>query len=216
MRIPGYTWRPVTNLAKDPVIVPRLLIFHVDAVNSHSLFDYFDGPSGGIESTVFIPRADADDNEQYRDTTREADANYGANSWVTAGVRYGAISAETGGMADGMWNARQLHDIKALITAVHEEHDIPYVVPEKPRGRGVGYHTLHPEWSNVPGKTCPGPERIKQFREIIEPWMVRQRPLIIDVKVGDTWKRIADKHGTTVAALTAKNPPKPGSQLRVR
>jgi hypothetical protein len=216
VRVPGYTWRPVSGLVNDPPIIPRLLILHVDAVNADSLYNWFNGPSNGIESHLFIPRSDDNDNEQYRDTEREADANFGANSWTVDGKRYGAISVETGGMGDGMWNARQLRDLKALIKWCHEVHDIPYVVPQRPRGRGVGYHTLHDEWSNVPGKTCPGPERIKQFHEVIEPWMTKQRPLIIDVKAGDTWKGIAERHDTTVRSLAAKNPPEAGSKLRVR
>jgi hypothetical protein len=216
VRVPGYTWRPVSGLANDPTIVPRLLILHVDAVNADSLFNFFNGPSGGIESHLFIPRSEDHDNEQYRDTEREADANFGANSWMVDGKRFGAISAETGGFGGGTWNARQLHDIKQLILWAHEHHDIPFVVPEKPRGRGVGYHTLHEEWSNVPGKTCPGPERIRQFHDVIVPWMERQRPLVIDVKAGDTWRSIAERHDLSVAKLAERNQPEPGDRLRVR
>ena len=216
MRLPGYTWRPTTGIINDPPIIPRLLILHVDAVNADSLFNFFNGPSGGIESHGFIPRSEDNDNEQYRDTEREADANFKANSWVRDGKRYGAISIETGGLGAGTWNARQLHDIKATIKAVHDEHDIPYVVPERPFGRGVGYHTLHQEWSNVAGKTCPGPERIRQFKDVIVPWMESQRPLVIDVKAGQTWASIADAHDLTVAQLAARNQPKAGTRLRIR
>jgi hypothetical protein len=215
-KMPGYTQRIVSGLANDPPIIPRLLIFHVDAVNADSLFNWFNGPSNGIESHGFIPRSDTNDNEQYRDTEREADANFRANSWTVDGKRYGAISIETGGLGPGTWNPRQIHDIKATIKWAHDEHDIPYVVPDKYRGRGVGYHTLHPEWSNVSGKTCPGPDRIRQFRDIIVPWMESQRPLVIDVKAGDTWRSIADRHDTSLARLTAKNPPKAGTRIRVR
>lgn len=65
--------KPIPPGSKDPVIIPVGLIYHVRDGLGVSLFDYFDGRSGGIESHWYI-RFDGTI-EQYRDTLREADAN---------------------------------------------------------------------------------------------------------------------------------------------
>lgn len=43
--------------------------------------------------------------------------------------------------------------------------------PDSPAVGGVGYHTMFAGWSNVAGKTCPGPDRIEQFKNVLIPWM---------------------------------------------
>jgi hypothetical protein len=149
--------------ANDPKIRATTAILHVDAGGASSLFEFFRDRSGGIESHFHIKWDGTI--EQYRDTDYEADANYKANPF--------AISIETQGFGNGWWNKRQLRSIKRLLLWLNATHDIPLVLAG-PTGPGVGFHTMHSTWSPV-AKSCPGPNRIKQFNEELYPWMVSLR-----------------------------------------
>jgi hypothetical protein len=159
--------RPGSN---DPKIKPIGAILHVDAGNSSSLYNYFNGPSNGIESHFHV-RKDGTV-EQYRAVGYEADANYKGNSFVLDGVRCGYVSIETQGLEKGTWVKAQLEAIKKLLEWLRDEHGIPLKVPSTPKSPGVGYHTLFGapgDWTPV-AKSCPGPDRIKQYREVLVPW----------------------------------------------
>ena len=145
----------------DPPIKARVVILHVAATEAASLHDYFNGPSGGVESHFYIRRDGTV--EQYRDTSRQADANVMANDF--------AISIETQGMAAGEWTPQQLAAIKALLTWCHKVHGIPLVKCPKWDGSGVGYHILFEAQWDQRGAACPGPDRIKQFNSVLVPWM---------------------------------------------
>lgn len=149
--------------ANDPRIKARLGILHVDGGNAESLHDWFNGPSGGIESHGHVRLGGV--LEQYRDTGWEADANFLANPF--------ALSFESQGFGAGKWSDEQLDTIKRIIRWCHREHHIPLQVAGRWDGEGWGYHTMFEEWSNVPGKICPGPQRKEQFHDIIAPWMRR-------------------------------------------
>ena len=161
--------RPGTN---DPPITPLGVILHTDAGDSASLYNYFNGPSGGIESHFHIPKSKPV--EQYRDTGYEADANLKANSFFVNGKRFGFLSVETQGLASDPWNAYQLAEIKKLILWAKSVHPaIMLRVCPSPTSAGIGYHTLFgspSEWTPV-AKSCPGPVRIKQFNDVLVPWM---------------------------------------------
>lgn len=147
----------------DPPITPRMVILHVADSDAWSLFDYFDGRSGGIESHFYITWRGKI--EQYRDTAYQADANYLANDF--------AVSIETQGWGRGRWNARQLEAIKQLLVWLSEEHGIPLREVRTWDGSGVGYHTMFgapSEWTPKV-KSCPGPARKVQFHEELVPWM---------------------------------------------
>lgn len=149
----------------DPPIFPRIAILHVDAGNASSLHDYFNGPSGGIESHFFI-KLDGTI-EQYRSIYFQADANLDANDF--------AVSIETQGFGPGEWTAAQITSIQRLLLWLHSEADIPLRKVQTWNGSGVGYHTLFgapSHWTPV-AKTCPGPNRVKQFNEQLVPWMDR-------------------------------------------
>lgn len=164
--------RPGSN---DPAIKVVGAILHVDAGNSSSLYGYFNGPSGGIESHFHI-RKDGTV-EQYRDTGREADANYKANSFVEGGVRKGYVSIETQGYETGEWSAAQLDAIRDLLAWLAKTHGFPLRKCRDPRDPGVGYHTLFgapSAWTPV-SKSCPGPGRKRQFERVVVPWMADQR-----------------------------------------
>lgn len=143
-------------------------IGHVAVSMADSLHDYFNGPSGGVESHFYIRLTGVV--EQYRDTAYEADANYKANSWTSGGKRYGFISYETEGMGDGTWTDAQLAAIKDLILWVDATHGSPLRKAPGPFAAGHGYHCLYPEW-NYPVHSCPGAERVKQFNNVLVPWM---------------------------------------------
>jgi hypothetical protein len=155
----------------DPGIIPVGIILHTDAGNSASLYNYFNGPSGGIESHFHIPKKNPV--EQYRDTAYEADANLKANSFLVDGKRVGFISVETQGYATDLWNDYQLGEIKKLILWAKSVHPrILLRVCPGPFDPGIGYHTLFGSpspWTPV-AKSCPGPLRIKQFNNVLVPW----------------------------------------------
>lgn len=156
----------------DPVIVPRVVVLHVDAGNASSLYEYFDGKSGGIESHFFVKRNGLI--EQYRSIYREADANYLANPF--------AVSIETQGFAEGEWTAAQIDGINRILSWLYVETNggIPLAKCPTWNGSGVGYHIQFGspgKWTNRK-KSCPGPDRIKQFQEIIVPGLVALRAAI--------------------------------------
>lgn len=162
---PAAKHRLIKPGSNDPRIVPRVGILHVDAVNAVSLYEYFNGKSGGIESHFHIPKSSKNPVEQYRDTGWEADANHLANPF--------AISVETQGYANEMWSVHQLNEIKNLMVWCREEHGILLQQTKTWDGKGWGYHTLFGapgKWTPV-NKSCPGPLRKEQFHDILVPWM---------------------------------------------
>lgn len=149
--------------SSDPAIKGRIGILHVDAGNAESLYAWFNGPSGGIESHGFIKKTGVV--EQYRSFDYQADANYLANDF--------AYSFETQGFGAGEWTPEQLDTIKRVMLWMRDNRGVPLrkVTSWNDVRGGWGYHTLFPQWSNVRGKTCPGPDRIKQFEQVLVPWM---------------------------------------------
>ena len=152
--------------SSDPRIKPRAAVLHVDAGGASSLFSYFRDRSGGIESHFHITWTGVI--EQYRDTDWQADANYHANDF--------AVSIETQGFGGGTWNKRQMEAIGRLLLWLHETHDIPLQRIPAWDGAGVGYHVQFGSpgpWTPV-AKSCPGPNRIKQYNDVLVPWMAVQ------------------------------------------
>lgn len=166
----GAKLRNIPPGANDPAITALGAILHVDAANSGSLFSYFNGPSGGIESHFFVRKDGVV--EQYRDTKYEADANYHANSFEKNGKLYGYISIETQGLASGEWNDAQLREIKKLLLWLSKTHGFPLKKCASSTDPGVGWHVMWGApgpWTPV-AKVCPGPDRVKQFNNVLVPW----------------------------------------------
>lgn len=161
----------------DPRITAVGVILHTDAGNVGDLHDYFNGPSGGIESHFHIPKSKPV--LQYRDTAYEADANFHGNSFVINGERLGFISVETQGLASDPWNDYQLAEIKKLILWAKSVHPrILLRVCPAWNAAGIGYHTLFGSpgpWTPV-AKSCPGPLRIAQFNSVLVPWFKTATP----------------------------------------
>lgn len=162
----------------DPRIKPRMGVLHVAVSEQSSLYKQFIGPSG-IESHFYIRRDGVV--EQYRDTDWQADANFKANDF--------AISIETQGMGEGEWTRAQLVSIKEIINWCFLTHGIPFVKPERWDGTGWGYHTQFDEWHPV-AKSCPGPDRIVQYNNIIVPWLkVRNTPVTRPSRMPPSWHK---------------------------
>lgn len=159
-RYPGATWRPLTENEKQHHISPTQLIFHSAVSKGDSLFGFFEQEKVVVESHMYVQ--DDGDVEQYMDTNVQADANYKANPR--------AISVETWDNGDPdhvPWNSAQLYRLAEIAAWAHLEHSIPLVRCPTPTSPGVGGHTDYPEWTNVPGKTCPGLARRGQVKTII-------------------------------------------------
>lgn len=176
-------WYP---LAKKRVIAPgpndppvQIIgaILHVDAGNSGDLYEYFKNDSGGVESHFHIPKVGQV--QQYRDTHYEADANLKGNSFIASnGARYGYASIETQGLEKGEWNAHQLANIKALLKWLSETHNFPLRRCKSPTSPGVGYHIMFGApgaWTPV-SKSCPGPDRVRQYEHVLVPWFEAGAP----------------------------------------
>lgn len=160
---PNAVQKPIPPGVNDPAIVPRIAVLHVDAGNASSLYTYFRDRSGGVESHFHV-RADGVV-EQYRNIFWQADANLDANDF--------AVSIETQGFGAGRWNAGQLAAIKALLLWLNREAGIPLIRCTAWDGKGVGYHVQFGapgHWTPV-AKSCPGPERIRQYEDVLIPWM---------------------------------------------
>lgn len=160
---PFATKREIPPGPTDPKIKPRLAILHVDAGNAESLHEFFRDRSGGIESHFHVKKSG--DVEQYRSIYYQADANYHANDF--------AVSIETQGFGAGEWTGPQVTAIKALLQWLNTEAGIPLRKATDWDGSGVGYHTMFgspSHWTPV-AKSCPGPDRIKQFYDVLVPWM---------------------------------------------
>ena len=170
--MPGAIDREIPPGANDPTIHPVGGVYHVAVSEAPSLHDYFDGPSGGIESHFYVRRDGSV--EQYRSIYREADANLDGNSFIRDGVRCGLISIETQGMGQGKWTAAQLTTLKAITTWANTEAGVPIQVIKSWDGDGWGYHSMWgspSHWTPSAGKTCPGPDRIKQYNAVLVPWL---------------------------------------------
>jgi hypothetical protein len=166
---PNAIAKPIPPATNDPAITPRLAILHVDAGNASSLYNLFkanQSNGSGIEAHLFV-KADGTV-EQYRSIYFQADANYLANDF--------AVSIETQGYGDGEWTREQIAAIKTLLLWLHTEAGTPLIKAETWDGSGVGYHTQFGapgKWTPV-AKSCPGPQRIKQFATVLVPWMTSQ------------------------------------------
>lgn len=151
--------------SNDPTITAIGNVFHVAVSESSDLHDYFDGPSGGIESHGYIRRDGTV--IQYRTLDREADAQAAGNSFSYGGKRCGFLSWETQGGGLGQWTPEQVATIKRIMKFTHDEGGIPLKQAPAWNRPGNGYHSLFREW-NPNAHSCPGPDRIKQWPKIIQ------------------------------------------------
>jgi len=153
----------------DPAIVPCGVIPHLAVSLADSLFGFFSGPSGGVESHFYV-RFDGTF-EQYRSIFFEADAQADGNSFNRDGIRVGFVSIETQGVVDeNGWTVAQLAAIEKIIRWVHAQPGVHFPLEKCSAWNdpGIGYHAQFPEW-NPHNHSCPAPIRIRQFDEILIP-----------------------------------------------
>jgi hypothetical protein len=181
--LPGLTKRNIPPGTNDPPFIPIGVVWHVRAGRGATLYDYFNGPSGGIEAHGYI-RYDGS-GEQYRDTDISVDAQAAGNWWVGAdGQRYGYIAFETEGVCGENWTPEQLNTMVRISRQVHLYHGIPYTQCSGPKRAGHGYHSQFNEW-NPHNHACPCTERIRQFPTFIKslpppPPIITQPPKELD------------------------------------
>jgi len=170
--MPGALAKNIPPGVNDPAITPCGVVLHVAVSESDSLHDFFNGPSGGVESHFYVRRSGVI--EQYRSIWFQADAQLDGNTFTLDGKSVGFVSVETQGMGAGEWTNEQLSSIKAIILWVRSQADFPLAPCPAWNKPGVGYHTMwgSPSHWTPSRKTCPGPDRIEQFHDVIEPWMV--------------------------------------------
>lgn len=165
-RYPGAIWRPIPENSTQPLVRITQVIMHVRAGTGDSLYGLWTSPGNGLESHFYV-RYDGTV-EQYMDTARSADANLTAN-YRADGT--GAMSIETEGLAPGTWTEAQLAALANLARWANRVHSVPLRVCPGPNDPGIGYHIMFGTpgpWTPV-AKSCPGPERIRQFHSIIMP-----------------------------------------------
>ena len=170
--IPGAIQEPIPQTATDPDIIPVGAIFHVAVSESPDLHDFFEN-DGGIESTGYITRDGTI--RQYRPVTVECDAQFDGNSWIGAdGKRYGFTSWETQGMGTGEWTPEQVASIQTIMAWHHDQWGVPMRQAPAWNQPGFGYHALFFRW-NKTNHSCPGPDRIAQWKRVLIPWLVAQK-----------------------------------------
>ncbi len=134
-----------------PWTVQRIYEYWRDSTNLESHFGLaYDGDIG-----------------QFIGTETRADANASAN------VR--AVSIETASNLDHTdpWTSQQVEQLVRLGVWLHQRHGIPLRICRSDTDPGYGYHGLFGEWS-LGGTACPGPERIRQFKEVVFPEIKRR------------------------------------------
>jgi N-acetylmuramoyl-L-alanine amidase len=175
---------------------PRLA--HKDIICVHTMVGYLKstnemfrkGGYTGTESHVGIGGIWGSDKDagldgkvwQFQDSDYTADANY-KGAWHVLSIET-ADNAPQWPKDIAKWTPKQVDAIVKVCTEWCIQYNIPPVlIPDtKPNRRGLAYHAqgCSPHvvsggeaWSLSAGKECPGPVRIKQFKEEVIPKVAR-------------------------------------------
>ncbi|WP_328434601.1 peptidoglycan recognition protein family protein [Streptomyces sp. NBC_00425] len=186
----------------QPAIRPTQVIFHSEAApwDEQRLYRYW-RDSTSLESHFGV---DFDGScGQFIGTETRADANAQANRRADG---TGAVSVETASNTDSTdpWTAAQIEVLVELGVWVHERHpEVPLRICRTWDDPGFGYHSMFPQWSTG-GTACPGPARVKQFREVVFPRIVA-RAKGDDVALTDAEiEKVASKAAALVLAGVCK------------
>lgn len=176
----------------QPAIRPTQLIFHSEAApwDEKRLLEYWQQTN--LEAHFGV---DFDGSAgQYIGTQTRADANAGANLRADG---TGAVSVESASNTESTdpWTDEQIEVFVRLGAWMHEEHAVPLRICRSHSDPGYGYHSLFPQWSTG-GTACPGPARIKQFRDRVFPGIVARA-------TGETTVTLTQKEIDAVASATA-------------
>lgn len=155
----------------QPAIVPDQMIFHSIAApwTKERIFEYW-RDSTNLES--HFGQSYDGSVAQYIGTQTRADANYMANRRADG---HGAISIETASSLSHTdpWTDAQIEGLIRLGAWVHRTHGVPLRICRTWDDPGFGYHAMFPGKWSPSGTACPGTARIKQFREIVFPGIVK-------------------------------------------
>lgn len=163
----GGHWRPLPESGNEPAISMRTVIHHSIVGSAEGAYQYFRG-STSIESTFIVKKNGYF--WQIMSLGEQADANFRANAFA------GSIETEDNGSPDtDPWTPAQLDTLVWLSLEMRRLR--PQIARRKCRtwtDAGLGYHTLFPgQWTNVPGKTCPGAIRKRQWANNVLPRFLR-------------------------------------------
>ena len=163
----GGHWRPLPESGNEPAISMRTVIHHSIVGSAEGAYQYFRG-STAIESTFIVKKNGYF--WQIMSLGEQADANFRANAFA------GSIETEDNGSPDtDPWTPAQLDTLVWLSLEMRRLR--PQIARRKCRtwtDAGLGYHTLFPgQWTNVPGKTCPGAIRKRQWADNVLPRFLR-------------------------------------------
>ena len=163
----GGHWRPLPESGNEPAITMRTVIHHSIVGSAEGAYQYFRG-STAIESTFIVKKNGYF--WQIMSLGEQADANFRANAFA------GSIETEDNGNPDtDPWTPAQLDTLVWLSLEMRRLR--PQIARRKCRtwtDAGLGYHTLFPgQWTNVPGKTCPGAIRKRQWANNVLPRFLR-------------------------------------------
>lgn len=169
-RCPFAVWKPLPENQTQPRIVPRVAIVHTAVSSAPSLFPYFSNPDVKVETHFYILLNGVI--EQYMDTLVRADGNLDASDFANSIENQDNAKNPIIPMSDAQLNS----NIRLLDWLQrHPDHRIERQRCPRWDGSGFGYHTMWgapSHWTNVAGKTCPAPARIKQFEEIMIPTLM--------------------------------------------
>lgn len=191
MRYPGALWRPISRNYGGRRSSTRGVILHVAVSESSSLRGWFNDPRSGASSHLYVRR----------DGTLEQYVDMRYTAWTSGSGSATTIGVETQGMGSGKWTPQQVEALAQIVAWAHREFGVllRVMTSSKASERGVGYHALGVPatstqktrgisktggqlWSKAVGKTCPGPERIKQVPEIV----ARAKQIVAGVKGATT------------------------------
>jgi len=158
----GGHWRPLPDSGREPAITMRTVIHHSIVGSAEGAYQYFAG-STAIESHFIVKKNGYF--WQCMSLGEQADANFRANAFA------GSIETEDNGHPDtDPWTSAQIDTLVWLSLEMRRLR--PRIARRKCRtwdDAGLGYHTLFPQWTNVPGKTCPGAIRKRQWANSVLP-----------------------------------------------
>jgi N-acetylmuramoyl-L-alanine amidase len=166
----GGHWRPLPESGREPAIAMRTVIHHSIVGSAEGAWQYFAG-STAIESTFIVKKSGYF--WQCMSLGEQADANFRANAFA------GSIETEDNGNPDrDPWTPAQVDTLVWLSLEMRRLR--PQIARRRCRrwdDPGLGYHTLFPgQWTNVPGKSCPGTFRKRQWANQVLPRCLASQP----------------------------------------
>ncbi|GGU54629.1 peptidoglycan recognition protein family protein [Streptomyces lavendofoliae] len=187
----------------QPAIRPTQFIVHsiIAPWTAKRTYEYW-RDSTNLESHFGLGYAG--DLGQFIGTETRADANAAANRRPDG---TGAVSIETASNTKGTdpWTDDQVEMLIRLGVWLHQRHGIPLRICRTHDDPGFGYHRLHSAWA-VSGTACPGDARVRQFREVVFPGIVRRATVQIPPPSPPTSPAPEQETDMAIAKVDESNP----------